>query len=100
MINHHEGRPPHPTYGPPLSGRPVIVAGTVFRFYRAGMMTTVRCSDDFRITITTDGRTWSGQVDGVPLRGIAGNVKRFLSDYAAAEAGVKTLKRKTKESGQ
>ena len=97
MTNPHEGRPPHPKYGAPLSGRPAVIDGVTFRPYRAGIALTARCSDDFRITIWphTDQTRWtySALVDGVPVRGSTGNTRRFRSDFAAAEAGVKALKR-------
>jgi hypothetical protein len=96
MTNPHEGRPPHPQYGAPLSGNPWVIAEVTFRPYRVGVALTARCSDDFRITIWPhiDQTRWtySALVDGVPIRGPTGNVRRFRSDHAAAEHAVKRLK--------
>lgn len=86
MSNPHEGRPPHPQYGKPLSGRPSVHDGVTFRPYRSGINRYVRISDDFRIAVYDHhdrGSTYTATVDGVPLD------KRFRSQercFAAAIA--------------
>lgn len=47
--NPHEGRPPHPKYGAPLSGAPKVIEGITFRPYRTGILLSAWISDDFRI---------------------------------------------------
>jgi hypothetical protein len=97
MTNLNEGRPPHPEYGPPLSGGPVTWGGVVFRPYSVGRGTNARISDDFRIR-AQERSSWTMTywvaVDGVALSGPSGKRKYFRTQQAAAEAGVKALKRK------
>lgn len=100
MTKPHEGRPPHPVYGEPLSGAPTTWAGVVFRPYRVGRpaLTNVRVSDDFRIEVRSRGSYWTTYtvtVDGKVVETIGktrDHPKYFRDQKAAAEAGVRALK--------
>lgn len=92
MSNPHEGRPPHPQYGKPLSGKPSVHAGITFRPYRRGIGLYVRVSDDFRICVYDhfqSGSTYTATVDGV---GVDGG-KRFRSQTRCFEAAVAQARR-------
>lgn len=84
----------HPTYGPPIRGRVVLIDDAVFRPYRAGFLLNVRCSDDHRITILSHGAGYIAFVDGTVLVNPAGERFRFGSLEAAARAAVKIAKAK------
>lgn len=84
MAGPHEGRPPHPQYGAPLSGQPHVIQGVTFRPYRLGVSRYARISDDFRIEVRDwpGGLTYRLTVDGVGLpfrfRTRQGAVRRAL----------------------
>jgi hypothetical protein len=87
---------PHPRYGAPLGGAPVTIDGVTFRPYRSGVMQTVRCSDDWRITVTHVERSrtagfYTAAVDGVYLVGAGpeGRARHFRDAENAMRAGVR-----------
>ena len=93
MSGPHEGRPPHPTYGPPLSGAPWTVEGVTFRPYRTPGRASqyVRVSDDFRIEVAQRSPfhlTYVASVDGQRLR------PYFRTQRTAAQAAIIALKKK------
>lgn len=63
--NYHEGRPPHPKYGAPLSGAPKVIEGITFRPYSTGIQRSCWISDDFRIAFdrSTYRNTYHASVD-------------------------------------
>jgi ribosomal protein S27E len=84
----------HPTYGPPIAGRVVLIGDTVFRPYKAGFLLNVRCSDDHRITIFSHGAGYVAFVDGAVVITPTGERKRFGSVEAAGRTAVQLLKAK------
>jgi hypothetical protein len=91
-MSHHEGRPPHPVYGAPLSGAPRAFAGVVFRPYRAGVARFVLVSDDWRVIVWRHDTTWGAIADDRTVASPSGKPKRFRSERAACQAGVKLTK--------
>jgi hypothetical protein len=85
MAKVHDGRPPHPVYGPPLSGQPEVRYGVTFRPYQVGIGQTARVSDDFRMEVRSSASysDYRAVVDGQALP------PRFRDKEGAYAAAVK-----------